>query len=207
MIKEACIESYNEALIAEKAGAQRIELCSNINLDGITPKKELIKKIITSIKIPVRVMIRPRDGDFNYSEDELKLMEKDINICKKLGVEGVVFGVLNKDLTIDINSTKRLVEASSSLKVNFHKAIDITKNSLTALKTLCEIPGITSILSSGREKTAKEGAKLLKQMIQLANNDLIIIPAGKITFNNLFHIHQLIDAKEYHGRNIVSQFN
>ena len=207
MIKEACIESYDEALIAEKAGAHRIELCSNINLDGITPKKELIKKIITSIKIPVRVMIRPRDGDFNYSEDELKLMEKDINVCKKLGVEGVVFGVLNKDLTIDINSTKRLVEASSSLKVTFHKAIDITKDSLTALKTLCEIPGITSILSSGREKTAKEGAKLLKQMIQLANNDLIIIPAGKITFNNLFHIHQLIDAKEYHGRSIVSQFN
>ena len=128
MIKEACIESYDEALIAEKAGAHRIELCSNINLDGITPKKELIKKIITSIKIPVRVMIRPRDGDFNYSEDELKLMEKDINICKKLGVEGVVFGVLNKDLTIDINSTKRLVEASSSLKVTFHKAIDITKD-------------------------------------------------------------------------------
>ena len=207
MIKEACIESYDEALIAEKAGAHRIELCSNINLDGITPKKELIKKIITSIKIPVRVMIRPRDGDFNYSEDELKLMEKDINICKKLGVEGVVFGVLNKDLTIDINSTKRLVEASSSLKVTFHKAIDITKDSLTALKTLCEIPGITSILSSGREKTAKEGAKLLKQMIQLANNDLIIIPAGKITFNNLFHIHQLIDAKEYHGGSIVSQVN
>ena len=84
MIKEACIESYDEALIAEKAGAHRIELCSNINLDGITPKKELIKKIITSIKIPVRVMIRPRDGDFNYSEDELKLMEKDINICNRL---------------------------------------------------------------------------------------------------------------------------
>jgi len=207
LIKEACIQSYDEALIAEKSGAHRIELCSNINLDGITPKKELIKKIATSIKIPLRVMIRPREGNFNYSEDELKLMENDINICKNLGVEGVVFGVLNKDLTIDINSTKRLVEASSSLKVTFHKAIDITKDPLFTLKRLCEIPGITNVLSSGKEKTAEDGAKLLKQMIQLTKDHLTIIPAGKITYNNIHYIHELINAEEYHGRNIVSQFN
>jgi len=207
LIKEACIQSYDEALIAQKSGAHRLELCSNINLGGITPKKELIKKIITSIKIPVRVMIRPRHGDFNYSEHELKLMENDINYCKNLGVEGVVFGILNKDFSINIASTKRLVEASSSLKVTFHKAIDISNNSLAVLKILCQIPGITSVLSSGRKKTAKEGAKLLKQMIELANNQLTIIPAGRITYNNINHIHQLIDAEEYHGRNIVSEFN
>jgi copper homeostasis protein len=207
LIKEACIQSYSEALIAQRSGAHRIELCSNINLDGLTPKKELIKKIISSIKIPIRVMIRPRQGNFNYSENELKLMESDIAYCKKLGVEGVVFGILNFDFTINIPSTKRLVKASSPLKVTFHKAIDISNNSLTAVKILCQIPGITSILSSGRKKTAREGAKLIKQMNCIAKDRLSIIPAGKITFNNINHIHRLINVEEYHGRNIVNEFN
>ena len=207
MIKEACIESYDEALIAQKSGAHRIELCSQINLDGITPKKELIKKILSSIEIPIRVMIRPRPGNFDYSEDELKLMEYDIAYCKTLGVEGVVFGALNKDTSINETSTKRLVKASLPLKVTFHKAIDVSNDSLAAVKILCKIPGITSILSSGRKKTAKEGAKLIKQMMDVAKNDLSIIPAGKITFKNLIDLHQLINADEYHGRNIVSKFN
>ena len=112
MIKEACIQSYDEALIAQKSGAHRIELCSQISLDGITPKKELIKKIISSIDIPIRVMIRPRTGNFDYSEYELKLMENDIAYCKRLGIEGVVFGVLNKYYSINEASTKRLVKAS-----------------------------------------------------------------------------------------------
>jgi len=207
LIKEACIQSYDEALIAQKSGADRIELCSQINLDGITPKKGLIKKIISSIEIPIRVMIRPRSGDFDYSEDELKLMESDIVDCKKLGVEGVVFGVLNKDTTINETATRRLVKGSFPLNVTFHKAIDLSYNSLSAVKILCKIPGITSILSSGRKTTAKEGAKLIKQMIDIAKNDLSIIPAGKITFKNIIGLHQLINADEYHGRNIVSKFN
>ena len=99
MIKEACIQSYDEALIAQKSGAHRIELCSQISLDGITPKKDLIKKIVSSIDIPIRVMIRPRLGNFDYSEDELKLMENDIAYCKRLGVDGVVFGVLTVSYT------------------------------------------------------------------------------------------------------------
>jgi len=207
LIKEACIQSYDEALIAQKSGADRIELCSQINLDGITPKKGLIKKIISSIEIPIRVMIRPRSGDFDYSEDELKLMESDIVDCKKLGVEGVVFGVLNKDTTINETATRRLVKGSFPLNVTFHKAIDLSYNSLSAVKILCKIPGITSILSSGRKTTAKDGAKLIKQMIDIAKNDLSIIPAGKITFKNIIGLHQLINADEYHGRNIVSKFN
>ena len=207
MIKEACIQSYGEALIAQKSGAHRIELCSLISLDGITPKKELIKKIISSIDIPIRVMIRPRSGNFDYSEDELKLMEKDIAYCKRLGVEGVVFGILNKDYSINEASTKRLVKASLPLKVTFHKAIDISNDSLVAVKKLSQITGITSILTSGRKKTAIEGAQLIKKMIAIAKNDLSIIPAGKITFKNIIDIHRLINAHEYHGRNIVSKFN
>ena len=207
MIKEACIQSYDEALIAQKLGANRIELCSQISLDGITPKKELIKKIILSIDIPIRVMIRPRSGNFDYSEDEIKLMENDIAYCKRLGVEGVVFGVLNKDYSINEASTKRLVKASLPLKVTFHKAIDISNDSLAAVKKLNQITGITSILTSGRKKTAIEGAQVIKKMIAIAKNDLSIIPAGKITFKNIIDIHRLINAHEYHGRNIVSKFN
>ena len=206
MIKEACIQSYDEALIAQKLGAHRIELCSQISLDGITPKKELIKKIISSIDIPIRVMIRPRSGNFDYSEDEIKLMENDIAYCKRLGVDGVVFGVLNKDYSINEASTKRLVKASLPLKVTFHKAIDISNDSLAAVKKLIQITGITSILTSGRKKTAIEGAQVIKKMIAIAKNDLSIIPAGKITFKNIIDIHRLINAHEYHGRNIVSKF-
>ena len=152
-------------------------------------------------------MIRPRSGNFDYSEDELKLMEKDIAYCKKLGVEGVVFGVLNKDYSINEASTKRLVKASLPLKVTFHKAIDISNDSLAAVKKLSRIKGITSILTSGRKKTAIEGAQVIKKMIAIAKNDLSIIPAGKITFKNIIDIHRLINAHEYHGRNIVSKFN
>ena len=190
-----------------KSGAHRIELCSQISLDGITPKKELIKKIILSIDIPIRVMIRPRSGNFDYSEDEIKLMENDIAYCKRLGVDGVVFGVLNKDYSINEASTKRLVKASLPLNVTFHKAIDISNDSLAAVEKLSQITGITSILTSGRKKTAMEGAQLIKKMIAIAKNNLSIIPAGKITFKNIVDIHRLINADEYHGRNIVSKFN
>tara|TARA_Y100000996_G_scaffold206311_1_gene161832 strand:- start:439 stop:897 length:459 start_codon:yes stop_codon:yes gene_type:complete len=151
-------------------------------------------------------MIRPRSGNFDYSEDEIKLMENDIAYCKRLGVDGVVFGVLNKDYSINEASTKRLVKASFPLNVTFHKAIDISNDSLTAVEKLSKITGITSILTSGRKKTAMEGAQLIKKMVAISKNNLSIIPAGKITFENIIDIHRLINADEYHGRNIVSKF-
>ena len=152
-------------------------------------------------------MIRPRSGNFDYSEDEIKLMENDIAYCKRLGVDGVVFGVLNKDYSINEASTQRLVKASFPLNVTFHKAIYISNDSLAAVEKLSQITGITSILTSGRKKTAMEGAQLIKKMIAISKNNLSIIPAGKITFKNIIDIHRLINADEYHGRNIVSKFN
>lgn len=207
MIKEACIESFEEAILAEKYGANRIELCSNIILDGLTPKQELVNKIINSITIPLNVMIRPRSGNFNYSENELSQMGEDINFCKSIGVSGVVFGILNKNLNIDIPAIKRLALIARPLKITFHKAIDKVPKPLKALEALFKIHGITSVLSSGKKESAIKGFELLKKMIDKAKTQLTIIPAGKITYKNIDEIHQLIGANEYHGRNIVTNFN
>lgn len=125
-IKEACVENLEQAIHAEKMGADRIELCADLHLDGLTPSKELILKVKECLGIPCRVMVRPRAGDFIYSGAELAEMEATINFCKEAGVEGVVFGVLNKEKHLDMNAISRLAALAKPLKVVIHKAIDDT---------------------------------------------------------------------------------
>jgi len=135
-IKEACVESLEEAIIAGKLGADRIELCADLSKDGITPSRAVIESAKQQLKIPIRVMIRPREGDFVYSEVEFDGMKQDIEYCKQLGVEGVVFGILNKDKTLDVERIAALAALSKPLKVVIHKAIDETPDILKATKEL-----------------------------------------------------------------------
>lgn len=207
MIKEACVETLAEARAAEKLGANRIELCSHLDLDGLTPSPELIQETLSSLTIPVKVMIRPRGGNFVYSEAELKIMEDEIDQCKSMGVTEVVFGVLNEQNEIDLESTTRLAKRASPMKVTFHKAIDDTPDILAALNQLKSISEVTSILTSGGESTALEGSQVLKKMVQLSGDRLIIIPAGRITDENINEVHASIGATEYHGRRIVGELN
>ena len=207
MIKEACVETLPEALAAQRQGADRIELCSQLGLDGLTPSSKLIQETLSSLSIPAKVMIRPRGGSFVHSEEDLKTMEKEIDQCTYLGVTEVVLGVLDEKNEIDLEATARLAKRASPMKVTFHKAIDDTPNILAALEQLKSIPEVTSILTSGGEATALEGKNRLKEMIQLSGDQLTIIPAGRITDHNIDEVHASIGASEYHGRRIVGELN
>lgn len=127
MVVEICANSYQSALNAQNAGAKRIELCSELASGGITPSYGLLKQVIDTLSLSVYVLIRPRSGNFNYSEEEFDVMKQDIQLCKNLGYQGIVSGVLNKDNTIDIERTKELIELSKPLEFTFHRAFDCVK--------------------------------------------------------------------------------
>lgn len=203
IVKEACVDSLEQCIAAEKNGANRVELCAELNLEGTTPNKELIKACKKQLTIPIMVMIRPRGGNFTYSEEELELMKNQIEFCKKQNVAGVVFGCLNKDNRVDIESTSILANHAHPLEVCFHKAIDDSENILADTKELTKLNSITRILSSGGEKTALEGKEVINKMVEICKNKITIQAAGKITNKNLdFHSKEL-KCKEFHGKLIV----
>jgi copper homeostasis protein len=202
IIKEICVETFEEAMLAEAAGASRIELCANLSCGGTTPSYNTIKKTIDKLHIPVMVMIRPRGGDFCYAENEFKIMRDNIRMCHQLGAYGVVFGLLNADSTIDIDKTSELTELAHLMPVTFHKAIDATDDILLSVEALKKI-GINRILSSGGEPTAIEGADTLNKMIKLAGEQLTIVVCGKVTWENFDTIKTLIPSREYHGRRLI----
>ena len=202
MIKEACVGSFNEAKIAIINGANRVELCENLEVGGTTPSYGMIKKCIKDLEVPTLVMIRPRGGDFNYSIDEIEIMKEDILNCKKLGVVGVVFGVLKADNTVDYELLKELVEISKPMEITFHKAIDEVENPVKEIEKFIEL-GITRILTSGKKDTALEGQLLLNEMLKASQNKIKIVVAGKVTKDNLETISQKIPSSEFHGKRIV----
>ena len=203
LILEACVETYEEAIKAEKNGAHRIELCSHLDLDGLTPEKHLIKQVIEKMNISVKVMIRPRVGDFIYSADELSTMKDTAQFCKQVGAQGVVFGILDKKNMLHNQQIEMLAELAFPLEVTIHKAIDQTPDPVASLKALLRIENVFSVLTSGGAATASEGKDVIKRMLQAAKGKINIIAAGSITKENLADIHQLIGAREYHGRRIV----
>ncbi len=202
MIKEACIENYAEALAAQKAGANRVELCENLAVGGTTPSYGTIKICVEKLEIPSFVMIRPRGGDFVYTAEELEIMKTDIDICKQLGVPAVVFGLLTADGQIDEANTKELIERARPMQVTFHKAFDELSDPLAGLETLIRL-GADRILTSGTKAIAAEGTKILNQLIKQANGRITIVAAGKVTQNNLLELSHIIPTDEFHGKKIV----
>ena len=136
MIIEVCAESYEYAVKAENAGADRIELCKDLHLDGLTPEYNVAKNVIDILNIPVFILIRPRAGDFIYSDEEFELMKHDIVKFKEMGCKGIVSGVLNDDNSIDIERTKELVELSRPLEFTFHRAFDVVSDPLKEIENL-----------------------------------------------------------------------
>ena len=203
IVKEACVERLDEAILAEKNGADRIELCSCLDLDGLTPHRKMIQDVINSVKIPVKVMVRPRGGNFVYHDQELDIMKDDILYCKRVNVSGIVFGVLKEDKTVDLIATRFLSDIASGLEITFHKAIDEASSILTELDRLKSIQAVTNILTSGGTDSALRGSGILKEMVTRYKDQLTIIAAGKITEQNIIQVHESIGAQEYHGRKIV----
>jgi len=203
LIFEACVETLEDALTAEKRGANRIELCSALDQDGLTPSNELTLQCLQHLSIPIMAMVRPRAAGFVYSETEIRQMEAEIEFFKQVGIEGVVFGLLTEEGAIDIENTIRLAKLAYPLKVTFHKAIDYTADVLKSFQELNQIEGISSVLTSGGMDTAWNGRNVLRQMLELRERRIEIIAAGKVLPENREQIAELAGVQELHGKRIV----
>ena len=186
MILEICANSYQSAVNAEIASAHRIELCSEISVGGITPSLGLLKKVLQSLTIPVHVLIRPRSGNFTYSDKEFEIMKENIRLCKDLGCAGIVSGVLHEDNTIDIKRTSELIELSKPMSFTFHRAFDVVSKPKEALLQLIAL-GVHRLLTSGQEEKAENGIDLLIELQKLAKNKLTILPGSGINSENCIH--------------------
>ena len=205
VVKEACVDNIQDAINAFKKGADRIEFCSNLDEDGLTPSNYDLISLKKSISIPVRVMVRPHSNSFNYNDDDLIQMKETIDFCKNQKFDGVVFGCLDDNNELDLNKIKYLADFAKPLNVIIHKAIDLTSSPVNSLKKLLEIDNINGVLSSGGFETAELGTEVLKKMINISPNEFEIISAGKITNQNFKILHEKIDGKFYHGRKIVGE--
>lgn len=183
MTLEICTNSYQSAINAETAGAQRVELCSELAVGGITPSYGLLKKVMNKLSIPVHVLIRPRSGDFTYSNAEFEIMKTNIELCKELGCAGIVSGILRDDFTIDLERTNELIQLSKPLSFTFHRAFDWTPNPKNAIKELISLK-VNRVLTSGQESSAEKGIAVLKELQEITGNDLIVMPGGGINPEN-----------------------
>ncbi|MCY6356124.1 copper homeostasis protein CutC [Clostridium sp. ZS2-4] len=194
---EVCVDSVESAIAAEKGGANRVELCTNLAEGGTTPSTGCIELVRRNIDIDLNVIVRPRGGDFCYSNFEFEVMKRDIRMAKKLGVNGVVIGILKEDGNIDIQRTKEIVELARPMSVTFHRAFDMTCDPFKALEEIIQL-NIDRVLTSGHEKTAFEGEKLISRLVEKAEDNLIIMPGGGVNEENIEEIKNITGAREYH---------
>lgn len=202
ILLEACVGCYKEAKKPELQGADRIELCDNLGEGGTTPSYGTIYLATQNINIPIAVIIRPRGGDFVYSNDEFEIMKKDIVICKELGVETVVFGILNKENKIDIERTKELIDLASGLKVTFHMAFDEIDDKFEALNQLISM-NVDRVLTKGCKTCALDGKNTLKNLVEKSDNRITILVGGGVTYKNYKELSNYIGCNEMHGSKIV----
>lgn len=202
ILLEACVGCYKEAKKAELQGADRIELCDNLGEGGTTQSYGTIYLATQNINIPIAVIIRPRGGDFVYSNDEFEIMKKDIVICKELGVETVVFGILNKENKIDIERTKELIDLASGLKVTFHMAFDEIDDKFEALNQLISM-NVDRVLTKGCKTCALDGKNTLKNLVEKSDNRITILVGGGVTYKNYKELSNYIGCNEMHGSKIV----
>ena len=195
---EICCYSVESAINAERSGADRIELCDNYLEGGTTPSYATIHYSVEKLNIPVNVIIRPRGGDFLYSDIEYEIIKQDVLAAKKLNANGIVIGFLTSSGEIDIEKTKEIVELAKPLEITFHRAFDMCKDPLKAIDQLKKI-GITRILTSGAKNTVIEGINLLAKLVKKAGNEIIIMPGSGVNETNLSELIQKTKAIEYHS--------
>jgi copper homeostasis protein len=207
MIKEACIETLQEALHAYENGADQLEVCSHLEWDGLTPTWEFVVTLKNKIPLPLNLMIRQRSGDFEYSDDEISEMIKSIKSFKELRPKGFVLGCTHRIneqcISLDIEKIKILADAAYPFPVTVHKAIDICTDILAEVEKIKSIDNVKYILTSGGAETAQKGISQLEKMRNKAKPEIKIIAAGKVTKNNISDLHKKLGLEYYHGRNIV----
>lgn len=195
---EISVESLDHAVAAEQGGANRIELCENLSVGGLTPSEKLMRDTRASTKLPIFAMIRPRAEDFVYSASELAHMRSQIILAKACGMDGLVLGVLRADGTVNVEQTSVLVELARPLPVTFHRAFDETPDLFSALESVIST-GATRILTSGGKRSAFEGAAAIAGLVQATNCRIKIIPGAGINASNLRDVINLTRAREFHS--------
>ena len=206
MIIEACVENINEAIRAEAQGAHRVEICENLIIGGTTPSAGTIAIAKKVLNIPIMVLIRPRGGDFVYSDLEVEIMKHDIQVCKQIGIDGVVLGTLTEENTINTELLNELVNLAKPLDVTFHKAIDETIDIVGEFKRLLAYQ-IDRILTSGGAESVYEGQQTINEMTRLSDGKIKIIAAGKIHQSDLSNLQKIIKTNEFHGKKIVGDLS
>ncbi len=199
VLVEAAVDSFSGALSAQAEGAHRIELCGPLHDGGTTPSAGLIARCSDELLLSVHVLIRPRAGDFVYSEDEMLVMAKDIAVAKEFGVDGVVFGVLTPEREIDAGRMAELIASASPMRVGFHRAFDQVRDQDEALELLVSLQ-VDHILTSGGADTAMAGAKQLKQLVERAGDRIGIIAGGSVTKANAAELVAKTGVRTVHGR-------
>jgi len=197
MTLEIVVYNIESALKAQEGRADRIELCDNPGEGGTTPSYGTIENVRQNVNLDVFVMIRPRGGDFHYSNYEFHSMKRDIDQCQKLSVDGVVFGILNEDGTIDKKRCKELIARARPLKVTCHRAFDMTRDPFEALEDCIEV-GFDRILTSGQQPQAVKGVDLIAELIKKANDRIAIMPGSGVNENTVEEIVSKTKATEIH---------
>ena len=212
MIVESCCTTLEEALAAQQHGADRIELCTDLSVGGVTPSRDLIREVVSALTIPVNVLIRCRVkpgmtdsfsfSDFVYDASDLAQMIEDIEFCKVVGAAGIVVGALTPEGAIDVAAMRRLIAAARPLPVTFHRAFDVcTEDPFVALETVISL-GCTRLLTSGQAPTAWDGRGTLALLVRRAATRLIVMPGSGITPANLTALAAFTSATEFHGTRI-----
>ena len=198
LLLEISVESTQAAVAAERGGAQRIELCADLRLGGLTPSEELMRSVRVRITLPIFAMIRPRAGDFVYSAKELAQMRRDIDVAKRLGMDGIVLGLLTRERRVDLADTRELRKAAEPLPVTFHRAFDDAADLNAALEDVVDA-GAARILTSGGSATAPGGVERLAHLVAEAKDRIVIVPGGGINASNALHVARETGARELHS--------
>lgn len=209
MLLEIAVFNIQSAIAATNAGAGRIELCENPADGGTTPSYGTLKTVREKINIPVYPIVRPRGGDFLYNDEEFEVLKKDILLCKELGFEGLVTGMLLKDGSIDLRRTAQLVELAYPLEVTFHRAFDRAKDPLQSLECIIKC-GCQRILTSGQVPNAFDGKELIKHLVEQADERIIIMPGSGVRSNNIAELARYTGAIELHSsarKNVASSMH
>ena len=202
MILEVCIDSVESAIAAQEGGAARVELCADLEHGGTTPIVNVIRAVRERVSIPLHVMIRPRPGDFCYTDQEFGTMERDIEEAKRLKVDGVVFGLLTERGEVDVIRTRRFLELARPLSVTFHRAFDETGDLLRAIDDV-KVIGVDRVLTSGGKGDILRNAELLAELVRRSDGRPIIMAGGGVNFENVSELVKRSEVKEVHTLSAV----
>jgi len=200
---EACVNGFAQAISAQNAGAHQVELCSRLDLDGLTPTRSDIEQCLAQLNIPTKIMIRPTSGNFVTDDKTLDKMISEIKEVKSMEVRHIVLGLTTQDHMLDLDSLCTLRDIAFPMAVTIHKAIDTCLDPIQEVERLVRTGGFHGVLTSGGASTAVEGAPIIKKMIALSIGEIDIISAGSITQDNFLFIHEVINGISYHGKRIV----